>query len=165
MKVGQSMQKNMVSHSALYFIRNKWPLTSSPLFFSFLLLFLVSHYQDSFSKTHNHLCSCSYHPEILTCVSSVLLLNVHAWINVRCLSSFFDAWVNYIVCLCFLNENMVKPVQNDGVFCRALQKTLSKLERVCKQVKCVKSFEKYVFVLRTVWMVWKIGPNESVIVC
>ncbi len=37
------------------------------------------------------------------------------------------------MCLCFLNENMVKPVQNDGV----LQKTLSKLERVCKQVKCV----------------------------
>ncbi len=43
--------------------------------------------------------------------------------------------------------------------CRVLQKTLSKLERVCKQVKCVKSFEKCVFVLRTVWMVWKIGPN------
>ncbi len=28
----------------------------------------------------------------------------------------FDGWVNYIVCLCFLNENIVKPVQNDGIF-------------------------------------------------
>ncbi len=34
--------------------------------------------------------------------------------------------------------------------CRVLQKTLSNLERVCKQVKCVISFEKRVFVLRTV---------------
>ncbi len=104
-----------------------WP---HPLHFSFLLLFpFVSHYKDSFSKTHNHLCSCSYHPEILTAVSSGLLLNVHTWM------------------------------------CRVLQKTLSKLERVCKQEKCVKSFEKRVFILRTVWMVWKIVLNESVIVC
>ncbi len=29
--------------------------------------------------------------------------------------------------------------------CRVLQKTLSKLERVCKQVKCVKRFRKRVF--------------------
>ncbi len=35
-----------------------------------------SHYQDSFSKTQNHLCSCAYHPKILTCEASVLLLNV-----------------------------------------------------------------------------------------
>ncbi len=49
--------------------------------------------------------------------------------------------------------------------CRVLQKTLSKLERVWKQVKCVKSFNKRVFVSRTAWMVWKIGSNESVIVC
>ncbi len=34
--------------------------------------------------------------------------------------------------------------------CRVLQKTLSEFERVCKQVNCVKSFEKRVFVLRTV---------------
>ena len=56
------------------------------------------------------------------------------------------------MCLCFLNENMVKPVQNDGVVLafRVLQKTLSKLERVCKQVKCVKSFEKHIFVSRPV---------------
>ncbi len=88
-----------------------WP---HPLHFYFLLLFLfVSHYQDSFSKTHNHLCSCSYHPEILTCVSSVLLLNVHTWMNVCCSCSFCDSWGSYIVC--FLNENMVKPVQNDAV--------------------------------------------------
>ncbi len=81
-----------------------------------LLFLIISHYQESFSRTHTHLCSCLYHPEILTCVSSVLLLNVHTWINVCCLSSFFDARVNYIVCLCFRNENMVKPVENDGVF-------------------------------------------------
>ncbi len=86
-----------------------WP---HPLHFYFLLLFLfVSHYQDSFPKTHNHVCSCSYHPEILTCVSSVLLLNVHTWINVCSSCSFCDSWGSYIVC--FLNENMVKPVQND----------------------------------------------------
>ncbi len=54
------------------------------------------------------------------------------------------------MCLCFLNENMVKPVQNDEFICRVLQKTLRKLERVCKQGKCVNSFEKDVFVLRTV---------------
>ncbi len=29
-----------------------------------------------------------------------------------CLSSFFYSQVNYIVCLCFRNEKMVKPVQN-----------------------------------------------------
>ncbi len=108
-----SMHKNMVNCSAFYFISNKWPRR---LHFSFLLLFLfVSHYQDSFSKTHNHLCSCSYHPEILTGVSSVLLLNVHTWINVRHLCSFCVSWGSYIVCLCFLNYNMVKPVQNDVV--------------------------------------------------
>ncbi len=152
------MQKNTVNYSALYFIRNKLPLTSSPS------IFLSPTSRIHFPK-HNHLCSCSYHPEILTCVSSVLLLNVHTWINVCCLSSFFDAWVNYIMCLCFLNKNMVKPVQMLPFLCRVLQKTLSKLERVCKQVKCVKSLEKRVFVSRTVWMVWKIGPNESVIVC
>ncbi len=91
--------------------------TNYPLHFSCLLQFLfVSHYQDLFSNTHDHLCFCSYHPEILTCVSSVLLLNVHTWINVRCLSSFFDAWVNYIVCLCFLNENRVKPGKKRGLF-------------------------------------------------
>ncbi len=56
----------------LYFISNKWPLSSSPSF-SFLHLFiLVSHPQDSFPKTHNQLCSCSYHP-----LSSDLQLNVH----------------------------------------------------------------------------------------
>ncbi len=66
------------------------------------------------------MCSCSYHPDILTCVSSVVLLNVHTWINVCCFSSFFDAWV--ILCV--------------------LQKTLSKFEHVCKQVKCVKRLEK-----------------------
>ncbi len=63
-----------------------------------------------------HLCSCSYHPEILTAVSSVLLQNVHTGINVCCLCSFCDFWGSYIVCLCFLNDNMVKPVQNDAVF-------------------------------------------------
>ncbi len=105
------MQKNMF-YSALYFIRNKL----SPSFSCLLQFLFVSHYQDLFSNTHDHLCSCSYHPEILTCVSSVLLLNVHTWINVRWLSSFFDAWVNYIVCLCFLNENRVKPGEKRGLF-------------------------------------------------
>ncbi len=54
-----------------------------------------------------------------------------------------------LIILCYLNENMVKLVQNDGVI-GVFQKTLSKLERVFKQVKCVKSFEKSVFVLRTI---------------
>ncbi len=107
-----------------------WPHS---LHFSLLLFLFVSHYQDSFSKTHNHLCSCSYHPEILTCVSSVLLPNVHTWINVCYLSSFCDSWGSYIVCLCFLNESIVKYVKNDAVFVyRVFQKTLNKLERVCK---------------------------------
>ncbi len=91
-----------------------WP---HPLHFSFLLLFLfVSHNQDSFSKTHNHLCSCSYHPDILTCVSSVVLLNVHTWINVCCFSSFFDAWVNYIVCFAENTEQIWTCVQT-GEMC------------------------------------------------
>ncbi len=87
-----------------------WP---HPLHFFLLLFLFVSHYQDSFSKTHNHLCSCSYHPEILTCVSSVLLLNVHTWMTVCSLCSFCDSLGSYIVCL---YENMVKPVQNVAIF-------------------------------------------------
>ncbi len=47
-------------------------------------------------------------------MSSGVLLNVQTWINTCYFSSFFDTCVNYIVC--FLNENMVKPVQNYGVF-------------------------------------------------
>ncbi len=35
---GQSMQKNMHNHSVLYFIRNKWPLTSSTFLFPPLCL-------------------------------------------------------------------------------------------------------------------------------
>ncbi len=64
------MQKNMVNYKGLYFIRNDlWP---HPLHFYFPLLFLfVSHYQDSFPKTHNHMCSCSYRPDILTAVISL----------------------------------------------------------------------------------------------
>ncbi len=108
---GQSMQKNWVN-SVLYFIRNKWPLMSSPLdLFSPPIPLCLSLPGFIFQNT----ITCAL-PEILTCVSSVLLRNVHTWINVCCLSTHFYAWVNYIVCLCFLNENMVKPVQNDAVF-------------------------------------------------
>ncbi len=108
---GQSMQKNRVN-SALYFIRNKWPLMSSPLdLFSPPIPLCLSLPGFIFQNT----ITCAL-PEILTCVSSVFLRNVHTWINVCCLSTHFYAWVNYIVCLCFLNENMVKPVQNDAVF-------------------------------------------------
>ncbi len=32
------------------------------------------------------------------------------------LSSYCDVLVDYIVSLCFLNENMVKPVQNEAIF-------------------------------------------------
>ncbi len=41
--------------------------------------------------------------------------NIHTWINVCYLSSFCDAIIviNY---MCFVNENMVKPVQNEGIF-------------------------------------------------
>ncbi len=46
--------------------------------------------------------------------------------------------------------------------CRVLQKTLSKL--CVKTGEYVKRFKKHVFVSRTVWMVWKIVSNESVIV-
>ncbi len=46
----------------------------------------------------------THHPEILTCVS----------IHVCCLCT----WGSDIVCLCFLNENVVKPVQSDAVMCR-----------------------------------------------
>ncbi len=142
--------------------KDPWPHS---LHLSFLLRFLfVSHYQDLFSKTHNHLCSSAYHPETLTCVSSVLLLNVHTWMTVCYLCSFCDFSGSYIVCLCFLNENMVNQCKMMVFLCRVLQKTLTKLERVCKQVKCVKSFRKRVFVSRTVWMVWKIVSKESVIV-
>ncbi len=89
---------------------------------SFNLIFLSSSSLSLTTRIHslkhiiNHMCACSYHPEILTCVSSVLLLNVHTGINVCCLSLFCDAWVIYIVCLCFLNENMVKPVQDNAIF-------------------------------------------------
>ncbi len=131
-----------------------WP---HPLNFYFPLLFLfVSRYQDSFSKTHNHLCYRSYHPETLTAVSSVLLLNVHTWINVL---SEFTCWcLSYLYCVFVFSEwlNLSKMMV---LLCRVLQKTLSKLERVCKQVKCVKSFDKRVFVSRTVWVAWKIGPK------
>ncbi len=127
-----------------------WP---HPLHFYFhFLFFFVSYYLDSYSKTHNHLCACSNHPEILNCVSSVLLLNVHTWINVCCLSSycvFYVFWMRTWLNLCKMM----------AFLCRVLQKTLIKLEHVCKQVKCVKSFEKHGFVSRTVWVVWKIGTN------
>ncbi len=110
------------------------------LHFYFLLLFLfVSRYQDSFSKTHNHLCYRSYHPETLTAVSSVLLLNVHTWIHVL---SEFTCWcLSYIYCVFVFFEwlNLSKMM---AFLCRVLQKTLSKLEQVWKQVKCVKGFEK-----------------------
>ncbi len=93
---GQSMQKNWVN-SALYFIRNKWPLMSSPLdLFSPPIPLCLSLPGFIFQNT----ITCAL-PEILTCVSSVLLRNVHTWINVCCLSTHFYAWVNYIVCLCF----------------------------------------------------------------
>ncbi len=67
-------------------------------------------------------------------------ISVYTWINVCYLSSYWDAWRNYTVILCVLNENVVKPVQNEGIFVdllRCLQKTLSKLERV-------KSFENWI---------------------
>ncbi len=124
-----------------------WP---HPLHLSSLLFLFVSHYQDSFSKTHNHLCSCSSHPEILTCVSSVVLLNVHTWINVCCLCSFSDSWGSYIVCFVCAK------------WCRVCVEFSRKhWVNVWKQVKCVKSFEKRVFVSRTVWMVWKIVPMNQ----
>jgi len=138
-----------------------WP---HPLHLSFLVLFLfVSHYQDSFPKTHNHLCSCSYHPEIMTCVTSVLLLNVHTGINVCYLSLFCDSWGSYIVCLSLLNENMVKLVQN--YFCLESCRKHWANWNVCENRWNVKRFKKRVFVSRTVWKVWKIVSNESVIVC
>ncbi len=74
-----------------------------PHHFDFPLQFLfVSHYQDSFSKTHNHLCYRSYHSKTLTAVSSSLLLNVHTWIHVL---SEFTCWcLSYIYCVFVFSE-------------------------------------------------------------
>ncbi len=74
-----------------------WP--PSPSFFFSPPIPLCLGLPGFISKTHNHLCSCSYHPEILTCVSSVLLLNDHSWMTVCCLCSFCDSWGSY-VCVC-----------------------------------------------------------------
>ncbi len=38
--------------------------------------------------------------------------------------------MNFIQHWCFLNENMVKLVQKEGILCRVLQKILSKLDHV-----------------------------------
>ncbi len=86
-------------YSALCFIRNKWPLTSSPSFVISPPIPLCLP-RLAFSKTHNHLCSCSYPPEVLTAASSVLLLNVHIWISVRCLCLSFIFLMLELMLLC-----------------------------------------------------------------
>ncbi len=76
----------------------------------------------------------------------------HGWLCALCVH--FVILEVVILCVCmrtWLNLCKMLPF-----LCRVLQKTLSKLERVWKQVKCVKSFKKRVFVSRTIWMVWKI---------
>ncbi len=62
-----------------------------------------------------------------------LLLNVHTWINVCSSCSFCDSWGSYIVC--FLNENMVKPVQNDAVIVKSFAENIDQIG------KCVKTGE------------------------
>ncbi len=135
-----------------------WPHS---LHFYFLLLFLfVSHYQDSFFKRHNNLCSCSYHPEILTCVSCFASECSHMD---DCVLFVFILWFLILIILCVWVSWMrtwLNVFKIMVFLCRVLQKTLSKLERVFKHVKCVNSFKKRVFVWRTVWMVWKIVSNE-----
>ncbi len=50
---GQCMQKNMLNYSALY--DHQEQITFDLITFIFIFI----HYQDSFTKTHNHLCSCA----------------------------------------------------------------------------------------------------------
>ncbi len=67
-----------------------------------------------------------------------------------------------ILCVCvFWTRTWLNLCKIIVLLCRVLQKTLSKLERVCKQVKRVKNFKKCVFVSRTVWMVWKTVSNRE----
>jgi len=109
------MNKNTVyRYSALYFIRSKYPLTPS-LHFSFpnhLPLCLPP--LDSFSKAHNHLHSYLYYPEILTCVLSVLIIIVHTW-KKNPIWVYIVKLEESVLCICFMNENMIKSVQNKGV--------------------------------------------------
>ncbi len=84
------------------------------------------------------------------CLQFYYRMFTHGWLCAMC--SFCDSWGSYIVCLCFLNENMVKSVQN-GVFvefCRRHWENWS----VCENRWNVLSFKKHVS--RTVWMVCKI---------
>ncbi len=130
-----------------------WP---HPLHFSFLLLFLfVSHYQD---------CQNTW---------SLVLLFISSWdsdwgvISLTTECSHMDKCVLFVIlevvilCVCvFWMRTWLNLCKMRLCLYRILKKTLSKLECVCKQVKCVKSFKKRVFVSRTVWMVWRIVSNE-----
>ncbi len=52
----------------------------------------------------------------------------------------------FILCVCvFWMRTWLNLCKMMAFLCRVLQKALSKLERVCKQVKCVKCFENVFF--------------------
>ncbi len=123
---GQSMHKN-INYNALHFIGNKWPLTSFPsFFFSPPIPLCLPLSGFIFQNTINHV---PVHPEILTAVSSVLLLN--GYMCAICVH--FVILEVVILCVCvFWMRTWLNLCKMMVFLCRVLQKTLSKLERACE---------------------------------
>ncbi len=122
---GQSMQKNMY-YSALYFIRNIWPLTSPPSF-----LFPPPISMCPTTRIH-------FPKHIITCA----LVHISSWDSDRCVISFTTecshmdkralVWVHFlmleliILCVCvFWMRTWLRLCKIMAFLCRVLQQKSS----------------------------------------